>query len=272
MPNGHKYLVNGKEKPGVTSILQILNKPGLSQWAANQTSEFIRFNAESFPEYEGEKAWIVTDSQLKQAKSAFSRSRDNSADIGKAVHSWIEEHIIHQMGIKTQKGMRNGKPRNFIKDSPYTQEMAPCIESFLGWEEMYKPKYIFSERQIYSEKGDYCGTTDVGFNMEIDGKELRVVLDFKTGKPEKQYDKRLRRYTGRKRPYNTVFIQDALYDLAIEEEDGLKADRYGVLYLSTNGDLLFGLTAETEAFRNAANAIVAAYKALHVVDYLNKWS
>lgn len=266
MPNGHKYLVNGEEKPGVTSILQILNKPGLSQWAANQATEYVRLNAVPFPEYEKAKAWIVTDTELRQATQAYNRSRDNSANIGKSAHEWIERHIKFQLGHSVLVGRSN-----LSQDRPYSKEIAPCIESFLAWEKQYKPEYIFSERQIYSEQNDYCGTCDVGLYLKIDGKRLRVILDFKTGKPEKQYDKRLRRYSGKKRPYNTVYIQDALYDLAIEEEDGVKADRYGVLYLSTNGDLMFGLTDETDAFRTAARAIVKLHKAMNIVDYLNKW-
>jgi hypothetical protein len=266
MPNGHKYLVNGKEKPGVTSILQILNKPGLSQWAANQTAEFVRLNSVPFPEAEGQKAWVVLDSDLRQATQAYNRSRDNSANVGKKAHQWIERHVGYALGQTVQ-----ARTKELSKDRPYSKDIAPCIESFLAWEEQYKPKYLFSERQIYSEKGDYCGTCDVGLIIKIDGKELRVILDFKTGKPEKQFDKRLRRYTNKKRPYSTVFIQDALYDLAIEEEDGIRADRYGVLYLSTNGDLLFGLTEETEAFRNAAKSIVETDKALRTINFLNKW-
>lgn len=259
MPNGHKYLVDGKEKPGVTSIIALLNKPSLPQWAANRSTEYLQERSTPFPEYAGQKAWIVTESDLKQARVAFSQFRDDSATLGKDVHKWIETHIKSKIA-------GTGWPRN------YSDDMKPSVTSFLEWEEMYKPVYVFSERTIYSEKYDYCGTSDTCVILkDPDGKDIRVNLDFKTGKPERQFDKRLRQYTGQKRPYNTVFIQNAMYDMAIEEEDGVRADKFGALYISTNGDLLFGLTDKTEEFREAGRNLVAVYKAMNLVDMLNKW-
>lgn len=258
-PNGHKYLINGKEKPGVTSILQLLNKPGIPQWAANQAAKSIQDHSQPFPEHLGSKAWIVTEWDLKRAKGAYLRSRDDSADLGKRIHAWVENHIKSQI---------NGD----LVTQEYEDDMKPSIISFLKWEETHKPTYLFSERTIYSENGDYCGTCDVGILLkDAEGVESRVILDFKTGHPERQFDSKLRRYTGKLRPYNTVFIQDSLYDIAIEEEEGLKADKYGALYLSTDGDILFGLTAETDAFRNAGQSLVQMFYALRTIDSLNKW-
>lgn len=258
--SAHRYLVNGKEKPGVTSILQLLNKPGIPQWAANQAIKSIQDHSQPFPEHLGSKAWVVTEWDLKRAKSAYLRSRDDSADLGKRVHAWVEHHIKSQI-----EGTSNNEK--------LSDDMRPSIDSFLQWEEETQPTYLFSERVIFSANGDYCGTTDVGIMLkDASGVGKRMILDFKTGKPESQYDTKTRRYTGKKRPYSTVFIQDALYDLAIEEEDGIKSDMFGALYLSTNGDILFGLTNNTDAFRDAGLALVRTYHALRVIDMLNTWS
>ena len=262
MPHGHKYLIGGQERPGVTSVLAILNKPGIPQWAANQVVEFIKNDSKPFPEHEGQKAWIVTEFDLKRSRTAFLRRRDGSADIGKQVHKWIEGHIDRKL-----KGQKS-EP----KLSELPEELRPSIESFLKWEKKYQPKYIFSERIVYSEKHGYCGTCDVGIIIKEKNKETRIILDFKTGKPERQYDVKTKRYTGRKRAYTTVFMQDAMYDMAIEEEDGIRADKYGALYLSTNGELLFALTAQTEVFREAATDILHLYKSLNKANYLNKWN
>jgi len=253
MPNGHKYTVNGEEKPGVTSILSILNKPGLPQWAANQAIEAIKSDSKLVYSDNG-KYYHVYEKTLYMARKAFTLRRDDSANIGKNVHKWIENHVKNKLEGKDQ-------------DEEYSEDMKPSIESFLSWEEKYQPEYLFSERIIYSEQGDYCGTCDVG--VKIDGK--RIVLDFKTGKPEKEYNKKLRRYTGKKRAYSSVFIQDALYDLAIEEEEGIRADQYGALYLSTNGELLFALTDDTDAYRKAGQAIVETFKSLNVINQLNQF-
>lgn len=257
--SAHRYLVNGKEKPGVTSILQLLNKPGIPQWAANQAIKSLQDHSEPFPEHLGSKAWIVTEWDLKRAKSAYLRSRDDSADLGKRIHAWVEHHIKSQIEGKSY-------------DEKLSDDMKPSVESFHKWEVENKPTYLFSERVIYSEEGDYCGTCDVGITLkDASGVEKRVILDFKTGKPESQYDTKTRRYTGKKRPYSTVYIQDALYDLAIAQEDGVQADMYGALYLSINGDLLFGLTPHTDAFRDAGRSLVETYHTLRKIDQINTW-
>jgi hypothetical protein len=259
MPNGHKYLVNGIEKPGVTSILGILNKPGLPQWAANQTVDYILNHSEPLLEGTDTGMVAVTFRDLKAARKASTKARDASANVGKDVHSWIEEYI---------KAKLNNKAGD---KQPIKEEMKPSIESFKKWEKKYKPKYIFSERPIYSESGDYCGTCDVGLELKLNKKVYRVILDFKTGKPESQYDVLRRRYTGLKRPYTTVYIQDAFYDIAIEEEDGIPADKYGALYLTTDGSLLFALTDDVNIYRDAAKAILQTHKTLHFANNFNKW-
>lgn len=256
-PNGHKYLVNGEEKPGVTSILGILNKPGLPQWAANQTVEYIKTHSESLTAPDESSALVVTTEVLKMARTASTRSRDSKADLGKYVHGWIEQYI-------------KAKVTGEIWATNYKNEAKVPIQNFLNWEKTYNPTYLFSERTVFSEKFDYCGTVDCVCELEIGGNRFRVILDFKTGKPESQYIHR-RGYTGMKRAYNTVYMQDAFYDIAIEEEDGIKADAYAALYLSKD-EQYFGLSFETDAFRKASTQLLGAYKALQLVDYLNTWN
>lgn len=257
-PLGHKYLVNGSEKPGVTSILGILNKPGLPQWAANQTVEYIKTHSEGLVDPEDTETVIVTSSTLRRARTASTRSRDDAADLGKYVHSWIEQYV-------------KAKIRGSGWATNYKDEAKPAIQNFLSWEKEYKPIYLFSERTVYSEKFDYCGTVDCVCELEVEGIRYRVILDFKTGKPENQYIHK-RGYTGKKRAYNTVFMQDAFYDIAIEEEDGVKAGAYAALYLSKDGGKFFGLSFKTDAFRLASKNLLKFYKVQQLIDYLNTWS
>jgi hypothetical protein len=241
----HSYYVDGNRKNSVTSILKILDKSGLVQWAVNQACDRVR-HSKPFPEYEGEKAYIVTESDLKAAKTAYVASRDNSADIGTRVHRWIEYHI---------KG----------KDLKIEDDMKPGVESFLRWEEEFKPEYLYSERPLYSESLDLCGTTDVG--IRINDKVYR--LDFKTGKPEGQFDARTRRMTGRNRAYSSVYIQNAFYDIAIEEEDGERADGFAALYLPNTGKFHFYLTEETELYRKIAKTLLTLFNLYETADTIN---
>lgn len=232
---GHSYKVDGVKKQGVTTVLKILDKPGLLQWAANKACDWIRINCETTEIIvQGMTHFVVTEEHLKLAKNAHNTLRDDAAGVGKKVHKWIEDHV-------------GGR------DNEIDMDMAVSVASFLQWELETKPDYLFSERVTYSEETDICGTTDCV--AIINGK--RTILDFKTGHPEKEYDAYRRRYTGRIRAYSTVYMQDAFYDIAIEEEDGVGAEQYGVLYLPTDGGAFPFYSADVTFWRSAAKAVLA---------------
>lgn len=243
----HRYKVDGKYKEGVTSIIKILSKDGLIQWAANMVCEYIRANCQPLSA-SSKSIWQVSELDLKKAKYAHASFRDDSADIGKQVHKWIENHI-------------NGN------DTEVSVQMRPSIDAFLRWEARAKPTYIASERVVYSKEHDYCGTTDV--LAQINGE--RTVIDFKTGKPDEEWNARQKRYTGKKRARTTHFLQDAFYDIAMGEEDGILATRYAVLYLPLNGKVHFYDTAEVELYRQLAIDLLHAHRSLKEANFKNQF-
>ena len=247
----HRYKVDGEYKKGVTTILGILDKPGLVQWASNKACDWIRLNSKVTKESDGDGGvkYSVSESDLKEARYAHRTLKDNSAEIGKRVHKWIEEHI---------KG----------NDTPIDDEMKISVESFLGWEKGHDIEYLNSERITYSEETDICGTTDSV--ILLDG--VRTILDFKTGHPDKEYNASKKSYSGLVRGYTTVYMQDALYDIAIGEEDKTYADKYAVLYLPTDGGAFYFETAETEHYREMAKLLVKFDKMYSVADkMMNKY-
>lgn len=154
---GHRYTVNGESKVGVTSILSIINKPALIQWAVNEGVSYIKENLKAGTTYDE----IELHNILENAKKAHRVRKTEAADFGTLAHSWIEKYI------------KGENPEPLVNKT-----LQNAINVFLKWVDEKNVKFIASEQPIYSKKYDYCGTYD--FLCEIDGK--RYIGDLKTSK------------------------------------------------------------------------------------------
>ena len=224
----HRYKVDGDYKIGCTTILGILNKDGLLQWASNMAVQAM---------LDGESP--------EDAKKAFSRKRDKAGDTGSKVHAWIENHL---------KGF----------DQPIDKDMRPSVNAYMKWERENDIEILDQERILYSKEHDYCGTVDLVFNMN--GK--RYVADFKTSDTDKEWKKW---YTGRRRPRNEHLLQCALYDQALTEETGLKADAYMVIYITKEGKLFNFEIDYTDYLKETALNLVTVYKFYKQLNFKNEW-
>lgn len=181
-PQAHAYKWQGMFVPGVTTILRVLDKPALVQWASNMAVEFIR---------EGYLASVRSDDGVlsesaflalcEQAKTAHRRISREAADIGSAVHKFAEATLSGE--------------RPSIPSDPQTAKGAAA---FLNWSNAHTIKPIHVERMVFSKNHFYAGTCD--FFGHIDG-EL-CVLDLKTSSGL----------------YLEMPLQLAAYAVAIEEE------------------------------------------------------
>lgn len=182
----HTYEANGKIVFGVTSVTGILDKPALVYWSANMGAEFA------------DKVLVpglVIDELNKPAiidgiKTAWRKRSKDAADIGTAVHKYLEEYL--NAGI-------NGDP---LPPMPVNENIYNAIKAFLEWTRENKVKFVAAERKVYSQKYGYAGTLDaLGYvNGEL------CIIDFKTSSgifPE-------------------MFIQTSAYAKAVNEEDGTK--------------------------------------------------
>lgn len=239
----HRYKVNGNYKQGVTGVLNILSKQGLIQWAANMVCDWIKQNCTDNGEF-----YEVLKTDLDQAKYAHARKKDTSADIGKAVHEWISDHIG---GV----------------DRLYTDEMKPSVEAFLRWEQANKPRYLHSEKVVYSVEYDYCGTFDVLF--ELNGKIY--LADFKTSNPDGEWDHKSKRYTGRVRARGEHFLQCAAYDQALTEEFGKPVHAYMVIYVTKDGKLHTFEREDTEFLKETWLSLYKTFQLHKQLDFKNEF-
>lgn len=190
----HAYRWNGDFIPGVTTILKILDKPALVQWAANCAVEYItngyvaRLEAGEMPD---QTSFL---SLCQEAKTAHRRLSRAATDIGSSVHTFAESYLADP---KTPP--------------PADPQAAKGASALIEWANTHTIEPIHVERMVFSKKHFYAGTVD--FFGHIDG-EL-CVLDFKTSSGL----------------YLEMLLQLAAYAVALEEETEQRIDHSWIVRL-----------------------------------------
>lgn len=186
-PNRHMYYIEGKRKTGATTFLGIKDKSNaLVSWNREETLKAL------LPILDAGKK--PSEKEIVAALYAAEESKTRAADLGKLVHTWIENYINHRLAPKKC-------PMPEMPEDPNVQLGA---SSFLKWEAEHKVKFLWSEKVVYSLKHDYIGTAD--FGAVVDG--LTCLCDIKTGNGM----------------YNSVRAQTAAYVEADKEENKTKYD------------------------------------------------
>lgn len=179
----HAYIWKEKGLPvaGVTSILSVLNKPALVQWAANCASKYIQEGYISRAEAGEPLETTGFLSLCQEAKTAHRRVSKEATDIGSTVHAFAESVLVDSRA-----------------KMPTDPKAAAGANAFLTWFRSHKIEPIHVERMVLSRTWYYAGTVD--FYGRIDGE--MCVLDFKTSSGL----------------YLEMLLQLAAYAVAITEE------------------------------------------------------
>ena len=156
----HTYMVEGKQVPAVTRVVDAVSPKSLTEWAAKAGADwwFKISNSDNYKD-DVEMQAIVYDG-IRFAHKEISREAQN---IGSDVHKWIELWIK----FKIHGG-------SSVADYPY--EVKTPMENFHKWVESKEIEWIASEKKVYSKFWNYAGTIDA--LAKING-EL-YVIDFKT--------------------------------------------------------------------------------------------
>ena len=186
--NKHVYLWNGKRMTGVTTVLGIIAKPALIQWAADMACEYVDQARQS------EKFTIDDLGEiLKEARVAHAQKRDNAGDRGTDVHALVENYIKASI-------QNNGEA---LVESDGEDKM---LNAFRKWAVDNQVRFLESEKKIYSSEWFVAGTAD--FTCIINGK--RYVGDLKTMK--KMWD--------RTPHFQTAAYMKMLVEMGEEKYDG----------------------------------------------------
>lgn len=196
----HSYYFDGRPMTGCTTILGVLAKPALIQWAARMATEYLwEFAVDK--NKDGKIDLKELESALEDAKQAHTKKRDKGAQEGSDTHAQVEAYI--KECIATNDGF--GKPELMsTADS--------SLHSFIGWAAKEEVRFLASEAQFYSKSLFVAGTADLIF--EKDGK--RYIGDVKTYK--RIWDR-------------APFYQMAGYALMAEEMGVAEFDGYCIINL-----------------------------------------
>lgn len=227
-PQGHHYLLDGKKITGVTTILNVIAKPALINWAANMAVDYIEnkvlFNSDTNISEIRYMDWI---DWIKEARKAHCQKRDKAGDIGTFVHKQIEKWI-------------NNKPTEKM-----TLQAQKMFRNFTNWATENKVKFLASERQVYSEKYFFAGTYD--FLCKIDGKIW--LGDIKTSSGI----------------YPEMFFQCAGYQICEEEMGERKIDGHIIVNLKKDGTFKEKRSISNKDNKTAFLSALALYRVINKV-------
>lgn len=157
----HRYLVDGIERPSVTGIVGLLDKPGLNRWKVEIGVGFVM---QKIPE-------IVKNPELSspeelselhaQALIEPARIANEAAEHGNIVHALITKYLT-----------TGRKPK-----CP-TPESDTALNAFRIWKQRHKIEIKALEEPFYNAEHGYCGHPD--FRGLVDGR--RTLIDWKTGR------------------------------------------------------------------------------------------
>lgn len=151
----HRYKLDGEWVPGVTTILGVLDKPGLRKWAASSVAEYVADNRDAVEHlYAAGRGPMIA--ALKE--TPWQRTKD-AGDRGTDFHDYAER-------------IASGEEVDVPDD------MVPLVENALRFMEDYNIEPVLIEACVGSREHRYAGKLD----LIADSSLGRCIFDWKSGK------------------------------------------------------------------------------------------
>lgn len=172
----HRYTLDGKHVPGVTTIIGQLNAPALNSWHVTQEREaciaaaWRMVEREHGPAPTDEATFRLNFLEVVGEEYEGQKIAREAADVGTQLHALIEGWCKGELGIP------------FV-DSTVSDEAHAMFSTWLEWAKGSDFKPLAAERRVFSVKHWYAGTVDL-FAL-VGGR--RVILDWKGTKGKKLY-------------------------------------------------------------------------------------
>lgn len=198
----HYYQIGTDEvwKPGVTTVLKVLDKPALIPWAAKCVSDNIKESLNNW-DFSQPLGKLDIGRICEEGKNIYKKKASDAADMGSRVHKAIDEII-----------------RGEIRD--YSPDVRAGVQGFEEWKASNSLKIELGDTKIGSKMFGYGGSLDmVAFNE----KNEAIIFDFKTTRIRKGLDHGI---------YPEAAYQLAAYSWAFREIYGIEVKEVYGLWLN----------------------------------------
>lgn len=167
------------EVPSITTILDVLDQD-LEWWEALCAVRLAMDHAPKLAEVHqmpnGPEKWSRERAAKDWLVAAAERDRNESAERGDFVHNYAEVFGLYSAGMATSADL--AEQERLCKQAE-VMDYLPHVHRF--WE-TWQPRVLRAEATVWSEQARYAGTTDLIFEIDLDGKTYCVVGDYKTKK------------------------------------------------------------------------------------------
>ncbi len=218
LDRAHRYRVEGKPAPGVTTIIKVMDAPILDAWkvrvqvegtarAAYANPPYGATLGDNVPELEEEEQYVSRLVAIAKEQFEHERLSGEAADIGKQVHALIEHEVRTMLGQPTEP--------------PTVTDEALFI--FAGWREWAKDvglKPLRAEGRVFHRTAHYCGTFDL--LAMVEGRPS--ILDWKAKKGDTIYPE--------------MRLQSAAYRAALNSAGWPELDGYVVRLPKDGGEIV----------------------------------
>lgn len=147
--SSHRYKVDGKHSPAVTTITAMQHRPQLERWKIREQARGTALACFHTPARDHEAAEVYAARMMALAQKQFEADRiaDEAANIGTQAHSLIEWTCRERIGQPT--------PRPTVGD-----QAEALFDQWLAWAEAEAFEVVSVEQRLFSSAG-YCGTMDL---------------------------------------------------------------------------------------------------------------
>ena len=159
--SSHRYKLDGRWVPSVTTILGVLDKPGLPRWSARLVAEYVADHPDGIEELRAMGRGPMVDA----LKGMPWQERDKAGDRGTILHAYAEE-LVHGREVDV------------------APEHVAVMESALSFMEHWHIYPLVIEFPCASREHEWAGTGDLiaGYTRPDTGHHGVGIFDWKSGK------------------------------------------------------------------------------------------
>lgn len=200
LKRGDRYDWSGREYVAVTAALGIMEKSGLTHWAANLVARHVY------------TLCILKENDRLTGAALMSMLKDVQT-LSKV--PWQYKEVRRNLGSAAHKIAEQVSIGQDVDVEALGSDLKPYVKSLVEWFDANRPVVLASEMTVANHSHGYAGTLD----MVVDLNGERLVIDFKTSKDtHKEHALQLAAYR---------FAEKCLFtfeDMSIDDDDLLSME------------------------------------------------